>query len=113
MKKQKVNVQVNGKNEERKSYKTLDQLFGDSGANKFGTLELDSYQNKLAAMNIVDLQEECTKYGLMPGYDRHRMIERLLGEFKAHLFSYSKNDKVVNNAKPASKAALAVLSQGK
>jgi hypothetical protein len=75
---------------EEKQYQTLDQIWGDDGAHRYGTFSEDEYMSQLNAMTRSDLQNHALKMNLIP-IDNMRMLrERLLNEFRRHNNSYLK-----------------------
>lgn len=67
---------------------TLDQIWGDTGTSKYGTMDKVVYEQQLQEMNKADLQAHATKVGLVPVDDRNRLIKRLLHEFTLHVDAY-------------------------
>ena len=94
MAKKKMNLndlhQAHGKDEEKKSVQSLDQLWGDTGQSKYNTLDLNEYTAKLAEMNKTDLQNHASKIGLVPIDSRELLVKRLVAEFKKHVNRYEK-----------------------
>jgi len=94
MAKKKINLnnmhQAHGKDEERKSVQSLDQLWGDDGSSKYSTLDLNEYISNLAEMNKTDLQNHASKIGLVPIDSRELLVKRLVAEFKKHVNRYEK-----------------------
>lgn len=79
---------------------TLDQVWGDTGISKFNTLDEDVYEERLADMNLSDLQAEAYRVGLVPVHSRELLTSRLLREFRRHASEYGSSDA---NLKPATK----------
>ena len=67
---------------------TLDQILGDTGLSKYGTMNVSEYKKKLDTMPKSDLQAHATKVGLVPIDDRERMIKRLVHEFTLYVAQY-------------------------
>lgn len=67
---------------------TLDQIWGDSGINKYGTTSLEEYDKYLNGLNRSDLQSHAVKVGLIPIDDKNTLISRLKKEFNRHTASY-------------------------
>jgi hypothetical protein len=104
MAKKKLNLnemhQAHGKDENKDSVQSLDQIWGDDGVSKYKTLDLMEYTNNLAEMNKSDLQNHAAKLGLVPIDSREILVKRLIAEFKKHTTKYqpvrkqeSKDDK--------------------
>ena len=81
--------QTHGKDEEKVIASTLDQVWGDDGNWRYGTLNLDEYQKELVAMAKVDLQNHATKVGIIPIDNRGMLQQRLVREFQKHVSTYT------------------------
>lgn len=94
MAKKKLNLndihQAHGKDENRDSVQSLDQLWGDNGLSKYKTLDVAEYTEELAGMNKTDLQNHASKLGLVPIDSRELLVKRLIAEFKKHVTKYEK-----------------------
>lgn len=90
-KKQKIDdlSQTHAKIEE-KEYQTLDQILGDSGADKYGTFSEDEYWSQLNAMTKSDLQNHALKMNLIPVDNMKMLRDRLMNEFRRYNNSYLK-----------------------
>lgn len=92
MAKKKLNLnemnQAHGKDENKDSVQSLDQLWGDDGMSKYKTLDLMEYTSNLAEMNKSDLQNHAAKLGLVPIDSREILVKRLVSEFKKHTTKY-------------------------
>jgi len=91
---------------------TLDQIWGDDGKSKYGTLDVNEYEKNLKEMVKSDLQAHAVKIGLIPIDDRENLIKRLKQEFIKYASQFKARPKI-NNAKPLSKAARDILSEGR
>lgn len=91
---------------------TLDQIWGDTGLNKYNTLDEQSYEQELLDMAKVDLQKHAEKHGLVPIDDVRTLRARLLREFRRHVGMYSKPVENKQGNK-LSKDVLRILSEGK
>ncbi|NBW29414.1 hypothetical protein EBR37_03470 [bacterium] len=91
---------------------TLDQVWGDTGTNKYGTLDPKKYEDHINNLNKSDLQAHATKVGLVPIDDRNNLISRLKREFNKHISTFSQThaDKKINKT---SKIAKDILSEGR
>ena len=91
---------------------SLDQVWGDTGISKFGTLDVEEYAANLNDMNKSDLQTHATKVGLVPVDDVSLLRKRLTKEFTKHVSSFRTPQKTQGVAK-VSKDALKILGEGK
>lgn len=68
----------------------LDQILdGETGASKFGTLNEDTYKQRLDAMDRADLHEHATQVGVIPKSNRKQLKETLLKKFRQHVKAYT------------------------
>jgi hypothetical protein len=92
---------------------TLDQIWGDDGTSKYGTMEESEYAARLEDMNLSDMQRHAVEVAGLPATDnKGLLIKRLLAEFRAHVGSYRKpapSKSTVN----LSKKAASVLAEGR
>ena len=79
--------QVDGKVDRKPT--TINQIFGDTGLGKYGTMDRSLYESQLNEMNKSDLQTHATVVGLIPIEDRARLVQRLLREFDRHVASFN------------------------
>ena len=93
---------------------TLDQIWGDEGNSKYGTLDESTYTTQIKAMNKSDLHSHAIKLGILPGENRELLTNRLLREFKKHVLSFRK-PKQTSAKKPqdVSQAVKSILAQGR
>ena len=94
------------------SPRTLDQIWGDSGQSKYGTLVLAEYQKYLKELTKSDLQTHAVKVGLIPVDNRETLVKRLEKEFNKHVSLYQPAPKTNNNIK-LSKTARDILAEGR
>ncbi len=84
--------QTDGKltNPEQKSYEpsTLDQIWGDNGTWKYGTMDSSEYNTQINDMNESDLRAHAVSVGLRPVDNRKILETRLLREFGKHVAGY-------------------------
>ena len=78
--------QTHGKEEYKPT--TLDQIWGDTGMSKYGTLNEGEYETQLKEMNRTDIHSHASKVGVIPVDNRDMLHQRLLREFKRHLSAY-------------------------
>tara|TARA_Y100001938_G_C8037718_1_gene404319 strand:+ start:785 stop:1171 length:387 start_codon:yes stop_codon:yes gene_type:complete len=67
---------------------TLDQVWGDTGMSKFGTMDEEDYEEKLGNMTRSDLFAHATEIGLVPVENLDNLKKRLLAEFQLHVSEY-------------------------
>jgi regulatory protein YycH of two-component signal transduction system YycFG len=93
---------------------TLDQIWGDEGNSKYGTLDESTYSTQIKAMNKSDLHSHAIKLGILPVENRELLTNRLLREFKKHVLSFRK-PKQTSAKKPqdVSQAVKSILAQGR
>tara|TARA_R100001443_G_scaffold111401_1_gene124156 strand:- start:3858 stop:4241 length:384 start_codon:yes stop_codon:yes gene_type:complete len=93
---------------------TLDQIWGDEGNSKYGTLDESTYTTQIKAMNKSDLHSHAIKLGILPVENRELLTNRLLREFKKHVLSFRK-PKQTSAKKPqdVSQAVKSILAQGR
>ena len=91
---------------------SLDQVWGDTGVSKFGTLDEEEYESSLSSMNKSDLQTHATKVGLVPIDDVNMLRKRLLREFNRHISSF-RTPKQTQGVKKMSAKAVKILKEGK
>ena len=105
--------QTHGKTEKFKPT-TLDQIWGDTGMNKYKTLDEEEYKERLKDMAKVDLQTHAAEIGLIPIDNTTQLKKRLLAEFKKYASSFKVPEVKSNNDKNRlSKEAQKILNEGK
>lgn len=97
---------------ENTQYKSLDQIWGDTGLSKYNTTNLQDYTNLINEMNKSDLQAHANKIGLVPIDNREMLTKRLLSEFKKFISSFN-IPKNIDNSVNLDKKSKDVLSEGK
>ena len=102
--------QTHGKVENRKV--TLDQIWGDDGKSKYGTLDPVEYDSYLKGLVKTDLQAHAVKIGLIPVDDRQTLVKRLKQEFLKYSAQYFVRPDSKSN-KPVSKTTKDILSEGR
>ena len=107
-------VQTHGM-EERESYEktSLDQVWGDTGSSKYGTLKEEDYSKKIKSMNRSDLHSHAVTVGILPIDNRELLVSRLKREFKKHVLAYKKPRKGRKSDPGVSNRAKSILSEGK
>lgn len=101
-------TQVHGKVEKAI---TLNQVWGDDGTSKYGTLDPKEYDNYLNNLNKSDLQAHAIKVGLVPVDDRQSLVKRLKAEFNKFTAQFKVRPNIKN--KQVSKSSRDILSEGR
>jgi hypothetical protein len=78
--------QTHGKEEYRPT--TLDQIWGDQGTARYGTMSLEEYRLQLRDMQRVDIHAHASKVGIIPIDNRELLTNRLVKEFEKHVGTY-------------------------
>ena len=113
-KKTKKMVQTHAMEEGSKFEPTsLDQIWGDTGSAKYGTLEELKYISQIKAMNKSDLHSHAIKLGILPVENRELLTNRLLREFKKHTLSYQKPKQSGTRPQEISNEIKSILAQGR
>ncbi len=92
---------------------TLDQIWGDTGLQKYGTNDFQEYQLYLKNLNRSDIQNHALKVGIMPTDNHEILIARLEREFQRHVATYQAPPENKKNNKKISKDAQKILSEGR
>lgn len=92
---------------------TLDQILGDTGMSKYGTMDLEEYKRQLNTMNKVDLQAHATRIGLVPIDSRERLIKQLLREFNLYVGAYRYPSDKKQTTPEVSPEVARILAQGR
>ncbi len=101
--------------EEKESFEktTLDQVWGDEGSSKYGTLDEGKYSNEIRGMNRSDLHSHAVKMGILPIDNRDLLTSRLMREFRKHVLAYRKPKRGKRTREKLSGTASSILSEGK
>jgi hypothetical protein len=91
---------------------TLDQVWGNDGKAKYGTLDVEEYDNYLKGLVKSDLQSPAVKIGLVPVDNRETLVKRLKQEFVKYVSQF-KGRPSINNAKKLSKEVKNILAEGR
>jgi hypothetical protein len=83
-------TQTHGKVEKENDFvpTTLDQIWGDTGMQKYKTMDPTKYESDLRTMAKVDLQAHASRVGIVPVDNREVLSLRLIREFKKHVSLY-------------------------
>ena len=92
---------------------TLDQIWGDEGLDKYGTMNFKDYENSLQEFNISDLQAHASKVGIIPIENRKMLVDRLLKEFSKHVSSFNKPIDATEAPQELNKEIKNILSEGR
>lgn len=92
---------------------TLDQIWGDTGLSKYGTLDETEYTNQLSEMNKSDLFAHAATLGIMPIDNRERLVKSLLRNFKSYVASFQMPKALPGAPKAVSKEVSKILSEGR
>lgn len=103
--------QTHGKLEDIE-YKSLDQIWGDTGLSRYNTTNLEEYINFIHDMNKSDLQAHANKVGLVPIDNRETLTKRLVAEFKKFTSTFN-IPKTKDNTIKLNKETKNILSEGK
>ncbi len=68
---------------------TLEQIWGDDGTYRYGTLDENQYQSDIQGMSRVDIQTHATRLGIVPVENRDMLEKRLMKEFFKHKSIYT------------------------
>ena len=105
--------QIHGKAEEKNvKPSTLEQVWGDTGETKYGTMNEKEYVNHMKELNHSDLQLHASKVGIIPIHNREILQRRLLKEFQKHVASYKRPESKKSVPK-LSKKAKDILAEGR
>ncbi len=69
---------------------TLSQIWGDTGTDKYKTLNVEDYIKQLKEMNLSDLRRHSLKIGIVPAMSRERIEKQLIIKFRQHINLYRK-----------------------
>ena len=92
---------------------TLDQVWGDTGSSRYGTLEESAYLGKIKNMNRTDLHSHAVSVGILPVDNRELLTSRLTREFKKHVLSFQKPQEQKRKKPTLSEKARSILAEGK
>lgn len=92
---------------------TLDQIWGDTGLQKYGTNNFDSYREYLRSLNRSDIQGHAMKVGILPTDNHEILVARLEREFQRHVAAYQAPSDNKQKQKKISKDVQKILSEGR
>jgi len=106
--------QTHGKEETDFKPTTLDQIWGDDGKAKYGTLDEGQYKSRVEEMHFSDLKTHAVDIGLIPVDDRQLLTKRVISEFRRHCNNYTvPADDVNAQVDQVSEKARKILEEGK
>ena len=92
---------------------TLDQIWGDTGLQKYGTKNFDEYKAYIRSLNRSDIQSHAVKTGILPIDNYEILVARLEREFQRHVTAYQAPADNRQKQKKISKDAQRILSEGR
>lgn len=92
---------------------TLDQIWGDTGFQKYGTNNFDEYKDYLRSLNRSDIQAHAIKIGMLPTDNHEILVARLEREFQRHVSAYQAPADNNKKQKKISKEVQKILSEGR
>ncbi len=92
---------------------TLDQIWGDTGMQKYGTNNFDEYKAQLRSMNRSDIQNHAMKVGILPTDNHEILVARLEREYQRHVAAYQAPTENKKKQKKISKDVEKILSEGR
>lgn len=92
---------------------TLDQIWGDDGTSKYGTLNEEDYLNKLKGMTKSDIYLHASKLGIVPVDDRNRLQKTLLSGFRKHVAKFRMPSQTDESHEKLPKNIREILEEGK
>lgn len=92
---------------------TLDQVWGDTGMMKYGTLNLDEYKKAIDDMGKSDIFAHAAHVGIVPVDNRDQLTKRLIKEFQKYASAYQKPLEDKKDAPEVSPEVLKILSEGR
>jgi hypothetical protein len=106
--------QTHGKvDNEKPAPTTLDQLWGDEGLSKYGTMNEEEYSKQIDEYNRTDLQTHAGKLGIVPLDDRGRLTKTLIAHFRKHVANYNRPADKKYARGMASEMAAKIMSEGR
>jgi len=92
---------------------TLDQIWGDSGEQKYKTLDPEEYKNWLDEQDKASLQTHATSVGLLPVEHVGELKKRLVREFNVHRAKFTKPSSSSNELPKLEKDVKDILNEGR
>lgn len=107
--------QTHAKDEEAAKFvpQTLEQIWGDDGSSKYGTMDTEQYEEFLMNCSRAELHRHAVKVGgIVPIDNLSLMRDKLLKEFRKHVNSF-KAPPVTKKPHKVSKEVQTILDEGK
>lgn len=95
------------------NFTRMDQLWGDTGAQKYGTMDEHDYLTEINSMSSTDLAEHARKQGFVATGNREALINKLLSEFRKHVQGYIMPPTVVRTEAKVPKEVEKILAEGR
>jgi len=92
---------------------TLDQIWGDTGIQKYGTNNFEEYKTYIRSLNKSDIHAHAMKVGMLPTDNHEILIARLEREFQRHVAAYQAPSESKGKQKKISKDVQKILSEGR
>lgn len=92
---------------------TLDQIWGDTGLQKYGTNNFEEYQTYIRSLNRTDIHAHAMKVGMLPTDNQEILIARLEREFRRHVAAYQAPSQTKDKTNKISKDVQKILSEGR
>ena len=92
---------------------TLDQIWGDTGLQKYGTNNFDQYKDYLRSLNRSDIQAHAIQVVMLPTDNYEILVARLEREFRRHTSAYQAPADNNKKQKKISKDVQKILSEGR
>ena len=105
--------QAHGKEEKKFVPTTLEQIWGEDGVSKYGTLDETEYTAKLDDMHFSDMRTHAANVGLIPIDDQQLLRKRLLSEFRKHRSEFTTPDQPIDQNLDLDEKARQILEEGK
>ncbi len=104
--------QAHGKDEKFQPT-TLDQIWGDDGLGRYGTMEETEYKGQLDEMTKTDIRAHAMKLGLVPVDNRDLLVKTLLKEFNKHVSQFKKPVDKESKSNDMSDEVRKILGEGR
>jgi len=82
-------IEINGREDTKTVFTTLDQVWGKDISERYGTLDESVYRDRLNEMGRTELWQHCTKIGLPPHDNIGGLKQKLLATFRQYLSEHS------------------------
>ena len=93
---------------------TLDQIWGDTGLSKYGTLDENEYKTKLDDMSKSDIYAHAASLGIVPVDNRDLLVRTLMKEFLKFSSAYKRpTQDAKNSPQDIPPEVLKILSEGR